>query len=107
PMPGELAMFIGPYLDLPRTDSLVWNVFMHRGGIPDGWNHWVDVATQSIPLYYAYTHIATAQAHAMRGDSTQVDRHMERANAWHTLGRREARGAMRRTHLAGARARGA
>ena len=61
---------------------------MHRGGIPDEWNHWADAATQGIPFYYAYTHLAAAQAHMERGDSAQVQRHMERAEAWSALGQR-------------------
>src|SRR5690606_7632197 len=34
---GELARLMGPYIDLPRTDSLLLNVFIHRGGVPDEW----------------------------------------------------------------------
>ncbi|HEX6940483.1 MAG TPA: DUF2723 domain-containing protein [Longimicrobiales bacterium] len=86
-LPAELAA-IGPYMDLPRTDSLLWNVFMHRGGIPDAWDHWVDFATQGIPFYYAYTHLGAAQVHAMRGDTAQANRHMERVEAWGALAQR-------------------
>ncbi len=83
--PGELAAVIGPYIDLPRTDSLVWNVFMHRGGLPDEWNHWVDFATQGFPFYYAYLHFGAGQMHALRGDSASARRHLERFEAWYDL----------------------
>ncbi len=85
-LPSDLAPVIGPYLDLPRTDSLLWNVFVHRGGIPDEWDHWVDYATQGIPFYYAYTHFGAMQVHALRGDSANVTRHMDRFEAWAALG---------------------
>jgi len=85
-MPRELVQIIGPYLDLPRTDALATDVFMHRGGIPDEWNQWVDPATQGIPFYYAYTHFGIAQAYAMRGDSARADQHLERFQAWAALG---------------------
>ena len=86
--PGQLADVVGPYFDLTRTDSLLWNVFLHRGGIPDEWTHWADAPTQGIPFYYAYTHYGAAQAHLMRGDSARAQRHMERAEAWVELGQR-------------------
>jgi len=78
---------LGTYLDLPRTDTLLWDVFIHRSGIPDEWTHWVDRATQGIPLYYAYTHFAAAQVHGVLGDDAEVARHMERVNAWLRLAR--------------------
>ncbi|HEX7118001.1 MAG TPA: DUF2723 domain-containing protein [Longimicrobiales bacterium] len=87
-MPGDMALALGPYMDLPRTDSLLWNVFVHRGGIPDEWDHWVDYATQGIPFYYAYTHLGAGQVHAMLGDTVQANRHMERVEAWAALGQR-------------------
>ncbi|MBI4410603.1 MAG: hypothetical protein HY561_12895, partial [Gemmatimonadetes bacterium] len=90
-MPPEnnpMAGITGLFLDLPRTDSLVWNVFLHRGGIPDRWTRWVDPATQGIPYYYAYTHFAAAQGHELLGHADQVQKHMERAQAWVALGQK-------------------
>ncbi|MFW6079210.1 MAG: hypothetical protein ACODAE_06295, partial [Gemmatimonadota bacterium] len=75
----------GPFLDLPRTDTLAWDVFMHRGGIPDEWSHWVDASTQGIPIYYAYMHYGAAEAHALRGQNEAAQRHIERADAWYDL----------------------
>ena len=87
-LPSDLAPLLGPYMDLPRTDSLVWDVFMHRSGLPDEWSHWVDSATQGIPYYYAYTHLGAGQVHGMLGDTANFNRHMERVEAWSQLGRR-------------------
>ncbi len=86
-LPGNtpIRSFVGQHLDLPRTDSLLWNVFVHRGGIPDQWSHWVDKSTQNIPIYYAWTHYAAAQIHLMKGEEAQVQRHLERGAAWDTL----------------------
>ena len=87
-MPAQLAPVTGQHLDLPRTDSLLLDVFQHRGGIPDDWGHWVDAATQGIPFYYAYTHLAAAQAHSLLGNQEMVQRHQDRAEAWLELGQR-------------------
>ena len=76
----------GSYIDVERTDSLLWNVFEHAPGFPEKWTHWVDRPTQGIPNYYGYAHYASAQAHALRGDTAQAARHMERAEAWIRLG---------------------
>jgi hypothetical protein len=86
-MPPQLQPVVGRYLDLPRTDSLLWNVYQHRSGLPDRWTRWVDAATQSIPWYYLYTHYAAAQGHASLENLDQAARHMERADAWQRLGR--------------------
>lgn len=82
---GELARLMGPYIDLPRTDSLLLNVFVHRGGVPDEWDHWVDHATQGFPIYYAYMHFGAGQLHAALGDSAMAKRHLERFEAWYEL----------------------
>ncbi len=78
----------GQQVDLPRTDSLLWNVFMHRGGIPDEWDHWVDAPTQGIPSYYLYAHLAAWQAHMLIGEEDRAERHLERINAWRELAER-------------------
>ncbi|HEX7090393.1 MAG TPA: DUF2723 domain-containing protein [Longimicrobiales bacterium] len=94
-LPGVVALpespltpIFGPYLDLERTDSLLWNVFQHAPGFPDEWTHWVDRPTRGIPNYYAYAHYAAAQGHALRGDTVQAARHMQRAEAWLSLARK-------------------
>src|SRR5690606_19233781 len=50
----------GRYVDVPRTEALLSDVFIHRGGVPDEWDHWVDIATEGIPPYYWYTHAGLA-----------------------------------------------
>nr|PZN91741.1 MAG: hypothetical protein DIU52_02040 [bacterium] len=92
-IPGVVALpetpytpIFGPYIDVPRTDSLLWNVFQHAPGFPEEWTHWVDRPTQGIPTYYAYAHLANAQAYAVLGDTAQAQRHLERAEAWMRLG---------------------
>ncbi|HUH13828.1 MAG TPA: hypothetical protein VMK65_11990, partial [Longimicrobiales bacterium] len=87
-MPREMAPVTGAHIDLPRTDSLLTEVFVHRGGIPEEWGHWVDAATQGIPYYYAYTHLAAAQAHAILGNQEKVQQHQERGQAWLELAQR-------------------
>lgn len=68
----------GPYVDLPRTERLLDEVFMHRGGFPTEWGHWTDVATYGIPNYYGVTHFAAAVVHTMNGDTIVANRHLER-----------------------------
>jgi hypothetical protein len=87
-VPDEMAIYFGNHIDLPRTDSLLWNVFMHRGGLPDQWGQWVDVATKGFPTYYGYTHMIAAQIHAAQGNDAEADRHLERVEAWIDLSRR-------------------
>ncbi|MGQ0813184.1 MAG: glycosyltransferase family 117 protein [Gemmatimonadota bacterium] len=86
PMPPEYAGVFGPYLDFPRTAHLVHNVFVHHEGFPDQWTAWVDVATQQIPLYYGYTHMALAQGYALLGDSAAMNREMNQFGRYMRLG---------------------
>ncbi|MGQ0562595.1 MAG: glycosyltransferase family 117 protein [Gemmatimonadota bacterium] len=85
-MPDELIGVAGPYLDVPRTATLAEHVFVHHPGFPDKWTAWVDIATQQIPLYYGYTHMALAQAYSMMGDSTAMNQHAAQMNRYFRLG---------------------
>jgi hypothetical protein len=78
----------GRYLNLPRTEELLSEVFVHRTGIPDNWSHWVDEATSGIPYYYAFTHLAVTQANVVLGNEEAARQHMERVEAWSRLGQR-------------------
>ncbi|MEJ2504184.1 MAG: hypothetical protein P8177_12880, partial [Gemmatimonadota bacterium] len=78
----------GPFIDLPRTDTLLWDVFVHRGGIPDDWEFWPEPSTRNIPLYYLYAHYAAYSAHLVRGEQELAERHAERVEAWDELARR-------------------
>ena len=70
----QFAGATGPYTDLPRTAELAHNVFVHHKGFPDDFKAWVDIATQQIPLYYAYTHLSLMTGYSMVGDSVQAEK---------------------------------
>ncbi len=80
PQDQPYSAVYGQYLDVPRTRNLLWNEFKYR----DLWNsdHWADDATRGIPTYYAYAHIALAQAEGMLGNEEAMRRNLERAEAW-------------------------
>jgi hypothetical protein len=88
PMPQDQPMspIYGGFLDLPRSEALVWNVFMHRD-LADR-PHWTDDATRNIPTYYAYAHVSIAQARQMLGDQEQVARNLEWYERWMDLSER-------------------
>ncbi|HSJ30190.1 MAG TPA: hypothetical protein VK933_02075, partial [Longimicrobiales bacterium] len=80
--PSGLTGIIGPYIDMPRTETLVSDVFLHRGGIPDEWGHWVDIATEGIPAYYGYTHRGLALVYDAQGQATDAQRHLLLSDKW-------------------------
>ncbi|MDH5759423.1 MAG: DUF2723 domain-containing protein [Gemmatimonadota bacterium] len=91
--PGNVAMdpsvyspVVGDWMDVPRTRTLTDEVFIHRGGIPEGWEHWPDVSTLGIPNYYAWGYLALMQAAVQEGNAADAARYQERAEAWSTLG---------------------
>jgi Protein O-mannosyl-transferase TMEM260-like len=77
---------IGAWVDVPRTQKLVDQVFIHRTGIPDDWKHWPDQATIGIPSYYAWAYLALSQAAIQDSDKEALDHDRERAEAWSALG---------------------
>jgi hypothetical protein len=85
-MPSDYAAYFGPYMDLPRTEYLVHKVFVHHPGFPDKFGAWVDAATQQIPYYYGYTHLALAQAYGVVGDTAQAQREMVQLERFMRLG---------------------
>ncbi|MBR9990142.1 MAG: DUF2723 domain-containing protein, partial [Gemmatimonadetes bacterium] len=80
--PSGLTGIIGPYIDMPRTETLLTDVFMHRGGIPQDWGHWVDVATEGIPAYYAYSHRGMALVYDAYGRMADAQRHLMLSDQW-------------------------
>lgn len=80
--PSQLAGIIGPFIDVPRTEALLSDVFMHRGGFPDEWGHWVDSATDAIPAYYGYSHMGLAYTYQSLGETELAERHMSQAERW-------------------------
>jgi hypothetical protein len=84
--PSQIGSFTGPWIDLPRTEALVTDVFMHRGEFPEAWGHWVDSATEGIPFYYGYTHYGLAEVYASIGRTADSERHAAMANEFFRLG---------------------
>ncbi len=86
PLPRTaLSPVAGAAIDLPLTDTLVWEVYLRRGRILNPDTPWVDAATADIPLQYVTTHYAAAQGHALRGDEEAVERHVRRAEWWEAV----------------------
>lgn len=76
----------GAYIDVERTERLLWTDFVFRG-LPDR-RHWVDDATRGIPSYYGYTHLALSQAQQFSGNESEVARNLDRADEWIGLSQR-------------------
>ncbi|MDA0328230.1 MAG: DUF2723 domain-containing protein [Gemmatimonadetes bacterium] len=76
----------GAWVDVPRTQQLLDEVFVHREGMPDNWGHWPDAATIGIPNYYAWVYLSLVQSALQKGDTEALDRYQSRAEAWSTLG---------------------
>lgn len=75
----------GDWVDVPRTQTLLDQVFVHRGGLPDEWAFWPDRSTLGIPSYYAWGYIALAQAALQSGEQDSLARYQARAEAWSVL----------------------
>jgi len=84
--PTAYSNIIGGWVDLPRTRTLLEQVFVHRTGLPDEWTHWPDLATIGIPNYYAWSYLALAQAAVQNADDEALQKYQERAEAWTLLG---------------------
>jgi hypothetical protein len=82
PTDPQIENWTGPFIDLATTDELVSNVFRHHRGFPESWNHWVDSASEGIPLYYGTTHYGLAAAYAALGDAAASEAHQRRAQAF-------------------------
>jgi hypothetical protein len=74
----------GAWLDVPRTERLVNEVFVHRSGLPD-WDHWPDPSTALIPYYYAWAYYALAVAAENRGEAELADRYFVAGEDWMEL----------------------
>jgi hypothetical protein len=83
---GRYTPVTGRWVDIPRTSTLVDEVFMHRSDLPDGWGHWPDHATIGIPNYYAWAYMALLQAAILANDEEGITRYQDRAEAWTILG---------------------
>jgi hypothetical protein len=79
---SQIAPMIGPWIDVPRTELLFSEVFIHRGGLPGRWGHWVDSATEGIPAYYGYSHMGLGHVYETLGDEANAQRHYLLAEDW-------------------------
>ncbi|MEJ2540884.1 MAG: DUF2723 domain-containing protein [Gemmatimonadota bacterium] len=94
PPPGVVAMpassplnaVTGDWVNVPRTRTLVEEVFVHRSDLP-AWDHWPDHSTVGIPNYYAWAYYALAQAAAMEDDQDQLETYRSLGERWSVLGR--------------------
>jgi len=84
--PSPYESVIGDWLDVPRTQMLMDEVFVHRTGIPEAWSHWPDLATIGIPNYYAWTYLALTQAALQTSNEEAMEFYRERSEAWSILG---------------------
>ena len=81
----QIIPVTGAWLDVARTRTLAEEVFIHRTGIPDEWNHWPDRSTIGIPAYYAWVFAALAQSAVQTGDDDVRIAYEDRLIAWQTL----------------------
>ena len=77
---------IGSHVDVERMRRLLGEVFVHRSLLDAP--HWPDDATRGIPTYYAYAHLALAQAEASLGNQAEAERHVRLAERWMELAER-------------------
>jgi hypothetical protein len=80
--PSQIAGIIGPFIDVPRTEALLSEIFMHRGGLPERWGHWADSATDAIPAYYGYSHMGLGHVYETLGETETAERHYAAAERW-------------------------
>ncbi len=87
-VPESEAGLVGPYVDLPRTQTLIDDVYVHRGGFPTQWGHWVDSATEGIPFYYAYTHFGLSVLYQQMGRAQEAEDEYRKVGEFMRLGNR-------------------
>jgi hypothetical protein len=85
PPSAPLYAWSGPHVDVPRTELLLEEVFLYRGGLP-GSARWPD-ASVSVNHFYARAYWGLAQAAAVVDDAAAIPRFIEEAEAWDALGR--------------------
>jgi hypothetical protein len=83
--PSPLSSVTGLWLDVERTRTLAWEVFQHRGGLPDGWARWPYRAVLGVPSYYAWVHYSLYQAAAEGGRADEAEKNLTQAEAWARL----------------------
>jgi hypothetical protein len=83
---SPLTSVTGMWLDVERTRTLAWEVFIHREGLPDEWALWPYRAVLGVPSYYAWVHYSLYQAATQGGREEEALENMDRAEAWARLG---------------------
>ena len=84
PPSAPLRPWSGPYVDVPRTELLLEEVFLYRGGLPRS-ALWPD-RTVRVNSFYARAYFGLAQAAALAGDTPGFLRFSDEAEAWEALG---------------------
>ncbi len=86
PIPRSAPLYpaTGPYVDVPRTELLLEEVFLYRGGLSKS-AVWPD-ATVRVNLLYARAYWGLALAAALADDAPASLRFREEAQAWEALG---------------------
>ena len=79
------SILVGPWVDVVRTRTLAYDVFIHRNGLPD-WPVWKDKSTIGIPRYYSWVYQALLTHAELAGDSDEAAEYRALANAWAFLG---------------------
>jgi len=79
-----ISLLTGPYVDVPRTELLLEEVFQYRSGLPKS-GRWPD-RTVGVNGFYSRAYWALAQAALQANDSEAVVRFVEQAEAWQALG---------------------
>ncbi len=77
----------GAWVDAERTRTLLDEVFVHRNGLPDEWDHWPEPSSRGIPDYYSLAYIALYWEAELRDDDATASRMEDRILAWQALAR--------------------
>ena len=76
---------VGPWVDVERTRTLAYDVFIHRSGLPE-WTEWKDKSTIGIPNYYSWVYRALLVHAEPAGDQEAAEEYRAHAEAWARLG---------------------
>jgi hypothetical protein len=82
PMPQDhpYSRTFGAFVDVERTQELLHEQFIYRDLIRQP--RWVDDATRGIPTYYAFAHVALAEAYRQRGDMEAAQLNLDLFQEW-------------------------
>jgi hypothetical protein len=75
----------GLWLDVDRTQTLLWKVYQHRDGLPEEWEFWPDRAVRGIPSYYSWAHFALQEWATDAGLEEEIQKNKDKSEAWALL----------------------